>query len=306
MRVFFISICLLAVAGSAAAQDYDLLLKGGHVIDARNNLSAVRDVAIKDGKVAAIAADIPAAQAFKTVDVKGLYVTPGLIDLHAHTYRPTFGRGFTAANQAVYPDGFSFRNGVTTLVDPGSSGWRNFEDMKDKIIDRSRTRVFAMHQHRRARPCGRKSEQNLHDMEVKPTAEMALQIQGHHRRHQERALFGAGVGCRSTRAVEVGKIANIPVMVDFGSIRPGRPLYDLLNKVFRPGDIFTHMLRRQPRRTGCEDAGPEPGAHRRPQARRDLRRRPRRRQLQMASRRAVDESRVLSGHDVHRPAHAAA
>ena len=101
-------------------------------------------MAIKDGKVAAVAADIPAAQAFKTVDVKGLYVTPGLIDIHAHTYRPTYGRGFTAENQAVYPDGFSFRNGVTTFVDPGGSGWRNFEDMKDKIIDRSRTRVFAM------------------------------------------------------------------------------------------------------------------------------------------------------------------
>ena len=95
MRVFFISICLLGVAGAASAQDYDLLLKGGHVIDARNNLSAVRDVAIKDGKVAAVAADIPASQALKTVDVTGLYVTPGLIDIHATRYRPTYGRGFT-------------------------------------------------------------------------------------------------------------------------------------------------------------------------------------------------------------------
>jgi dihydroorotase len=156
-----------------SAQDYDLLLKGGHVIDSRNNLSAVRDVAIKDGKVAAVAADIPAAQAFKTVDVKGLYVTPGLIDIHAHTYRPTYGRGFTAENQAVYPDGFSFRNGVTTFVDPGGSGWRNFEDMKDRIIDRSRTRVFAMINIIGLGQAGGKYEQDLNDMEVKPTAEMA-------------------------------------------------------------------------------------------------------------------------------------
>jgi len=87
VRVLLFAICILS-ATPAAAQDYDLLLKGGHVIDGRNNLSAVRDVAIKDGKVAAVAADIPAAQAFKTVDVKGLYVTPGLIDIHAHTYGP--------------------------------------------------------------------------------------------------------------------------------------------------------------------------------------------------------------------------
>jgi dihydroorotase len=239
VRVFFISICLLGVAGSAAAQDYDLLLKAGHVIDTRNNLSAVRDVAIKDGKVAAIAGDIPAAQAFKTVDVKGLYVTPGLIDLHAHTYRPTFGRGFTAANQAVYPDGFSFRNGVTTLVDPGGSGWRNFEDMKDKIIDRSRTRVFAMINIIGLGQAGGKYEQDLNDMEVKPTADMALKYKG--------TIVGVKSAHYSgpewdpfTRAVEVGKIANIPVMVDFGSNRPERPLYDLLNKVFRPGDIYTH------------------------------------------------------------------
>ena len=196
-------------------------------------------MAIKDGKVAAIAADIPAAQALKTVDVKGLYVTPGLIDLHAHTYRPTFGRGFTAANQAVYPDGFSFRNGVTTLVDPGGSGWRNFEDMKDKIIDRSRTRVFAMINIIGLGQAGGKYEQDLNDMEVKPTADMALKYKG--------TIVGVKSAHYSgpewdpfTRAVEVGKIANIPVMVDFGSNRPERPLYDLLNKVFRPGDIYTH------------------------------------------------------------------
>jgi dihydroorotase len=88
MRValFLLAALVASVSGAPSAQSppasaaYDLLLKGGHVIDSRNNLSAVRDVAIKDGKVAAVAADIPAAQAFKTVDLKGLYVAPGLID----------------------------------------------------------------------------------------------------------------------------------------------------------------------------------------------------------------------------------
>ena len=229
----------LAVPTTAAAQEYDLLLKGGHVIDARNSLSAVRDVAIKDGTVRVIAAAIPAAQALKTVDVSGLYVTPGLIDLHAHVYRPTYGQGFTADNSAVYPDGFSFRSGVTTFVDPGGAGWRNFEDMKDKVIDRSRTRVLAFINIVGLGSAGGKYEQDLGDMQVKPTADMALKHKG--------LIIGVKSAHYSgpewdpfTRAVEVGKIADIPVMVDFGSNRPERPLYDLLNKVFRPGDIYTH------------------------------------------------------------------
>ena len=89
--VIFLSV-VLGLAGSAFAQEYDILLKGGHVLDARNAVSAVRDVAIKDGKIAAVAENIPAARALKTVDVAGLYVTPGLIDIHGHVYRPTFGQ----------------------------------------------------------------------------------------------------------------------------------------------------------------------------------------------------------------------
>ena len=240
MRILHLTLALaLALPTAAAAQEYDLLLKGGHVIDARNSLSGVRDVAIKDGTVRAVAANIPATQALKTVDVSGLYVTPGLIDLHAHVYRPTYGQGFRADNSAVYPDGFSFRSGVTTFVDPGGAGWRNFEDMKDKVIDRSRTRVLAFINIVGLGSAGGKYEQDLGDMQVKPTADMAL-------KHK-----GLIVGVKSahyagpewdpfTRAVEVGTIANIPIMVDFGSNRPERPLYDLLNKVFRPGDIYTH------------------------------------------------------------------
>jgi dihydroorotase len=143
--VLLAAMLIICTAGAPAvsAQEFDLLLKGGHVVDAKNGVNAVRDVAIKDGKIAAVAAGIEPSRALKTVDVSGFYVTPGLIDIHAHVYRPTVGQGFRADNNAVYPDGFSFRAGVTTFVDPGGSGWRNFEDMKDKVIDRSRTRVLA-------------------------------------------------------------------------------------------------------------------------------------------------------------------
>jgi dihydroorotase len=235
----FLSTCLgVLLAVTAFAQEYDLLLKGGHVLDARNTINAVRDVAITGGKIAAVAANIPAARARKTVDVSGLYVAPGLIDLHAHVYRPTVGQGFRADNSMVFPDGFSFRAGVTTIVDPGGSGWRNFEHMKDMVIDRSQTRVLALINIVGRGSAGGKYEQDLTDMEVKPTADMARKYKGlivgvksAHYSGPEWAPF--------ERAVEVGTIENIPVMVDFGSARV-RTIGELFSRIFRPGDIWTH------------------------------------------------------------------
>jgi dihydroorotase len=225
----------------ALGQEFDLVLKGGHVIDARNGLSAVRDVAVKDGRIATVASDIAATRALKAVDVTGLFVVPGLIDLHAHVYRPTVSLGgFRADNNAVYPDGFSFRSGVTTFVDPGGAGWRNFEDMKDRVIDRSKTRVLAFINIVGRGSAGGRYEQDLSDMEVKATADMALKHKG--------LIVGVKSAHYSgpewdpfTRAVEVGDIANIPVMIDFGSNRPERPVADLLTKVLRPGDIYSHV-----------------------------------------------------------------
>ena len=288
---------------SAFAQEFDLLLKGGHVIDARNSLSAVRDVAIKDGRVAAVATNIAAARAIRTIDVAGLYVVPGLIDLHAHVYRPTVSLGgFRADNNAVYPDGFSFRNGVTTFVDPGGSGWRNFEDLKDRVIDRSETRVLAFINIVGRGSAGGKYEQDLADMDVKATADMALKYKG--------LIVGVKSAHYSgpewdpfTRAVEAGTIANIPVMIDFGSNRPERPLYDLLTRVLRPGDIYSHVYSGIRGEQDPKTLGPAAGAGRGPQARRALRRRPWRRQLPLARRRAAHERRVHAGHDLNRPAH---
>ena len=232
---------MLFYPSAALGQEFDLLLKGGHVIDARNGVSAVRDVAIKDSRIASVATNIAATRALKTIDVTGLYVTPGIIDLHAHVYRPTVSLGgFRADNNAVYPDGFSFRNGVTTFVDPGGAGWRNFEDLKDRVIDRSQTRVLAFINIVGRGSAGGKYEQDLTDMDVKATAEMALKHKG--------LIVGVKSAHYSgpewdpfTRAVEAGTIANVPVMIDFGNNRSERPVYDLLTKVLRPGDIYTHM-----------------------------------------------------------------
>src|ERR1041385_8195620 len=136
---------ILCMAFSAFAQNrFDLLLTGGHVIDAKNGISAVRDVGIKDGNIAAVAEHLDPAQALKVVNVAGLYVTPGLIDIHVHVFAGTGERNSYAGDSSVYPDPMTLRVGVTTVADAGCAGWRNFEEFKDRIIDRSRTRVLAL------------------------------------------------------------------------------------------------------------------------------------------------------------------
>ncbi len=249
-----LTILLMLPVLALAQTDYDLLIRGGHVIDAKNKIDAVRDVAIKDGKIAAVAAKIDPAKALKTVNAAGLYVTPGLIDIHTHVYAGTGEKGSYAGDLSLYPDGFTFRVGVTTIADAGSSGWRNFEDFKNKVIDRSKTRVLAFLNIVGNGMRGGKFEQDLNDMEAKPTAEMALKhkdvvvgIKSAHFRGPEWKPY--------EQAVEAGTIANIPVMIDYGSKRTERPLYDLLTKVLRPSDIYTHAYSGLRGEQG-EDGGP--------------------------------------------------
>jgi dihydroorotase len=236
-----IGLLACALISTGLAQQYDLVLQGGHVIDAKNKISAVRDVGIRDGKIAAIAEHIDPAQAFKLVNVRGLYVTPGLIDIHVHVYAGTGEPRSYAGDNSLYPDGFTFRSGVTTVADAGSSGYRSFDDFKQRIIDRSRTRVLAFLNIVGAGMRGGKYENDLSDMEAKPAAEMALKHKG--------LIIGIKTAHYAgpewtpvEHAVEAGTIANIPVMVDFGSNRPERPMSELVTKKLRPGDIYTHCF----------------------------------------------------------------
>ncbi|HET8547566.1 MAG TPA: amidohydrolase/deacetylase family metallohydrolase [Bryobacteraceae bacterium] len=231
---------LLFAAAIATAQDYDLVLRGGHVIDSKNNVSTVRDVGIRDGRIAAVAAKIDPAQAHKVVDVTGLYVTPGLVDIHVHVYTGTAERGSYAGDNSVYPDGFTFRSGVTTVADAGSSGWRNFEDFKDRIIDRSRTRVLAFLNIVGNGMRGGKYEQDLADMDAGATARAAManrdSIIG-----VKCAHYAGPEWAPVERAVQAGTEANIPVMIDFGRNFKERPINVLLTQKLRPGDIYTHV-----------------------------------------------------------------
>jgi len=230
---------LTLFAFSALAQtDYDLLLQGGHLIDPKNRVSARRDVAIKDGKIAAVEASIPAAKAHKTVDVTGLYVTPGLVDMHVHVFSG-WGAAYTGES-SVSPDDHAPRAGVTTVVDAGSPGWRNLDDFRRNIVRKSKTRVLAFLNIVGQGMCGEQPEQDTADMESKPTAECALRnkdiIIGIKTAH-----YRAPDWIAVDRAVEAGTLANMPVMVDFGAFQEARPFEDLVTKHLRPGDIYTHM-----------------------------------------------------------------
>ncbi len=231
---------LILVAPAVAQTPYDLLLRGGHVIDPKNSVNEVRDIGIRDGKIAAIAARLDPAAARSTVDVSGLYVTPGLIDIHAHVYAGTGEKGSYAGDNSVYPDGFTFRSGVTTVADAGGSGWRNFPDFRDRIVARSRTRVFAFLNIVGAGMRGGKYEQNLEDMLAEPAAKMALAnrdvIVGIKTAH-----YAGPEWMPVERAVEAGRLADIPVMVDFGINFPQRPITGLLGSKLRKGDIYTHV-----------------------------------------------------------------
>jgi dihydroorotase len=229
-----------AVTVTAAEPKYDVLLRGGHVIDPRNNLSAVRDVAIAGGKVAAVAARIEPADAFKTIDVSGLYLTPGLIDIHVHVYTGTGEKGSYAGDNSVYPDGFTLRSGVTTVVDAGGAGWRNFEDFKGRVIDRSKTRVLALLNIVGDGMRGGAYEQDLADMASAPAGEMARKYPGVIVGIKT-AHYGGPEWIPVEHAVEAGTMASIPVMVDFGANKPERPVAELVTKKLRPGDIYTHV-----------------------------------------------------------------
>jgi len=232
---------LLCVGIEEDQKPYELLLKGGHLIDPKNAINAPRDVAITKGKIAAVGENLDPDQADKIVDVSGLYVMPGLVDIHAHVFTGTGRKGVLTGDTSVYPDGFSFRAGVTTLVDVGSSGRRNFEEFKRLIIDRAQTRVLSMLNIVGGGMGGGKIEQNVDDMEPALTAQMVKKypdiIVGIKTAH-----YAGPEWVAVDRAVEAGKLGKVPVMVDFGTFREERPFEELVLEHLRPGDMYTHFF----------------------------------------------------------------
>ena len=243
MGKILLSLCFLLFTSNLLwSQVYSLVIKEGHVIDPKNNVDAVMDIAINDGKIVQVAKNIDAKQAAQVINAKGFYVTPGLIDIHTHNFVGTnLDQAYMNGPGGVVPDGFTFRCGVTTVVDAGSSGWRSFPDFKKNIIDRSQTRVLAFLNIVGQGMRGGPFEQDLTDMDPKLTAIVAKankkDIVGIKLAHYEGHEWNA-----ADRAAEAGRSADIPVMIDFGGSKPPLSIEELFFKHLRPGDIFTHCF----------------------------------------------------------------
>jgi dihydroorotase len=249
------AIGMLGLSTSAQAQDLDLLINDGHVIDPKNGIDEVMDVGIAGDTIAVVAAEVSPDRAARVVDASGLYVTPGLIDIHGHVFHGTEEDAYLSNSySALKPDAHTFRAGTTTIVDVGGPGWRNIKQFIDQTVAHSQTRVLAFINIVGAGMKGL-PEQNLRDMNPRMTAMAAEQysdvVVGVKLAHYEGHDWTP-----TERAVEAGERAGIPVMVDFGGASPPLSIEKLFFEYLRSGDIYTHayaLLGQQERRQSIVD-----------------------------------------------------
>ena len=217
------------------AQEIDILIKNGHVIDPKNNIDGIFDVAITGGKIDKVAPNIPVSEARRVIDAKDKYVTPGFIDPHTHVFVGS-NSGFANGFESLSPDDITFKAGITTVVDAGTSGWRSFPLFKQNVIDRSSTRVLAFLNIAGGGMTGFPSEEDMNDMDARMTSLVINQNRG--------TIVGVKLGhFRSKdwtpfdRAIEACEIANVPFLLEC-HLRE-YPLDEILKRM-RKGDIFTH------------------------------------------------------------------
>jgi dihydroorotase len=240
IKPLLILLILFMMSGFAIAQTYNIVIKGGHLIDPKNNIDEVMDLAIADGKIAMVAKNIDEKEGKQVINARDLFVTPGIIDLHVHVFYGTkMDQELMNGPSSVAPDPFSFRSGVTTVVDAGSSGWRTFPDFKRQTIDKSQTRVLAFLNIVGEGMRGGPFEQTIKDMDAHKTVKCAkkypTEIVGIKLAH-----YNGHDWAPTDSAVEAGRLADLPVMVDFGLSTPPLSIEELFTKHLRPGDIFTH------------------------------------------------------------------
>ncbi len=225
-------------------KQFDLLLKGGHVIDPANHIDKVMDVAISGKRIAAVAPDLDPSLASRVVDVSQRYVTPGLIDIHVHAYHTREPEGLS-----IVADHHSFRSGVTTMVDTGTAGSKHFLHFKRTVIDMSKTRIFAFINIVKSGMMG-DFEQDVSEMDPELAASIVLAYPeicvgiktAHYWTYQPWDAVHTPWAAVD-RSLEASAICKKPLMVDFWP-RPERTYQELLKKM-QPGDIHTHMYAQQ-------------------------------------------------------------
>ena len=249
MHSTLLILLLFSLSFAAKAQQYDWLIKNGRIIDPKNKIDAKMDIAIAEGKISKVAQDIPTTQSKKVLDVTGLLVTPGFIDMHTHVFVGSKPDIFADGIYSVSADDFSFKSGVTTVVDAGTSGWRNFPTFKSNVIDKSQTRILAFINIAGVGMIGNPDQGDVNDMNAEMTA---LTIQKY-----SEIIVGVKIGhyegndwAPFDRALEAGNIAKVPMFVECHL--PQYSLEDQLNRM-RPGDIITHSYEKITERQSVVD-----------------------------------------------------
>jgi dihydroorotase len=238
IQIVLILWCLMTMHHIGISQSYDLILKGGKVIDPASGTNERLDVAISGTKIAAITKSIPVSEGKKVIDVSGLIVAPGLIDLHTHVFAGGKTDTFADGNLSVMADAFSFRSGVTTVVDAGTSGWNNFEKFKSDVIDKSQTRILAFLNIAGNGMSGNPEQQQLEQMDAEKTGtlikkypEILVGVKIGHYEGKDTSPF--------LKSIDAANQSGTPLFVECHL-----PEYSLewqLNQM-RPGDIITHSF----------------------------------------------------------------
>ena len=239
-KLLFTIFSLIFIYTFSYGQNYDLVIKNGHIIDKKNNIDFIGDIGISNGIIKYVGEELPINSSRKIINAESLIVVPGLIDIHSHNFHGTIpNRYLSNSFSALPPDGFSFRSGITTIVDVGGAGWKNFEVFKEQVIEKSKTRVLAFLNIIGLGMQGGEIEQNIDDMDAMLTAEMANKYP-EHIVGIKLAHFNGYNWIPVDKVTKAGELSDRPVMIDFGGSNPLMPLDSLLLHKLRPGDIFTH------------------------------------------------------------------
>ncbi len=221
---------------------YEFILKNGRVIDPLNEIDAAMDIAVAGGKIEKVDKDINPADAEKVYDMTGLIVTPGLVDAHVHCYYTTNMPQAWCGDYSLQPDYFNFPAGVTTMVDVGSSGSFNFDHFRATVIERAKTRIFAL-------------------LNIADYGMSSLYVEQFPKKND----FDSFIHCAEKNsdiikgikiahywgpnwddldyAKRCQKVINKPIMVDFGVFKKERPYDELVMERLDKGDISTHCFR---------------------------------------------------------------
>ncbi len=219
---------------------YDLLVRGGRVVDPAQGIDGVADIGVSQGRIATIGEGLKVEEAAQVVEAQGKVVVPGLIDLHAHVYE-------AVTWVSVAPDRAGVDSGVTTVVDAGSAGWATFPGLVKFLLPQSRTSVFCFLHICRTGLCHMPEIRDWNDIDYEETVAMARAypdlIKGIKVRVVEPAVWNMGLELIKLAKRIAGEV-GLPLMVHIGDARgiPARTLTRELLPLLDSGDILSHCF----------------------------------------------------------------